>query len=209
MLLFAHTGIPLAITWLSQKTAAQLKLGALSRQPERVTGGNPGSTAQANLTQATPSHLDYRMLLLGSMLPDILDKPLGVWLMADVLSNGRIFGHTLLIALILFSVGIYLFSRSGRAGLFSLALGYVAHLFLDQMWLQPETLLWPLLGWSFPKGDVSHWVERIAELLMSKPGVYIPEIIGAICLVIFLAYTIRKRKIGHFLRTGRVIRESH
>ena len=169
---------------------------------EQGDGGNPGSPPQANLTQVTRGRLDYRLLLLGSMLPDILDKPLGTWLMADVLSNGRIFGHTLLFSLILLGVGVYLFAGYRRAGILSLALGSLAHLGLDQMWLQAETLLWPLFGWSFPKGDVSQWLEGIVRSLFSKPGVYIPELIGVFCLAVFFADTIRRRKLRHFLRTG-------
>jgi membrane-bound metal-dependent hydrolase YbcI (DUF457 family) len=202
MLLFAHTGIPLVVTWLSQKTAGQLRLGVLSRQPEQGAEGNPKPLAQADKTQGTRSRLDYRLLLLGSMLPDILDKPMGTWLMADVFGNGRIFGHTLLLALILLGIGVYLFARSRRVGIFSLALGCIAHLCLDQMWLQPQTLLWPLLGWSFPKGDVSHWLEGLIRALVSEPGVYIPELIGALGLAIFFTETIRRRKLQDFLRTG-------
>ena len=142
------------------------------------------------------------MLLVGSMLPDILDKPIGTWLMADIFGNGRIFGHTLLFSLILLGVGVYLFAGSRRAGILSLALGSLAHLGLDQMWLQAETLLWPLFGWSFPKGDVSQWLEGIVRSLFSKPGVYIPELIGVFCLAVFFADTIRRRKLRNFLRTG-------
>ena len=202
MLLFAHTGIPLAVTWLSQKTVDQFRLRGLSRQPEQSAEGDSSSTAQTNLTQTDRSHLDYRLLLLGSMLPDILDKPLGTWLMADVFSNGHIFGHTLLFSLILLGVGVYLFARFRRTGLLSLALGGIAHLCLDQGWLRPETLLWPLFGWGFPKVGVSHWLERLLRALVSEPGVYIPELIGALCLAIFFAETIRQRKLRDFLRTG-------
>ena len=201
MLLFGHTGIPLAVIWISQKTASQFRFGGSSRLLEQGAAGNPDSPPQANLTQVTRG-LDYRLLLVGSMLPDILDKPLGTWLMADVLSNGRIFGHTLLFSLILLGVGVYLFAGSRRAGILSLALGSLAHLGLDQMWLQAETLLWPLFGWSFPKGDVSQWLEGIVRSLFSKPGVYIPELIGVFCLAVFFADTIRRRKLRHFLRTG-------
>lgn len=202
MLIFGHTGIPLAVAWLSQKTATQLRFGAVSRQPEQDAGRNPGFTTQASLAKTANSGLDYRLLLMGSMLPDILDKPLGTWLMADFFGNGRIFGHTLLFALVLLGVGVYLFARSRRVGILSLALGYFAHLSLDQIWLQPETLLWPLLGWSFPKRDVSHWLEGIVRSLVTKPGVYIPELIGAFCLAIFFTETIRRRKLRDFLRTG-------
>lgn len=203
MLLFGHTGIPLAVIWISQKTAFQFRFGDSGRLQEQRAGGNPDSPPQTNLTQVTRG-LDYRMLLVGSMLPDILDKPLGTWLMADIFGNGRIFGHTLLFSLILLGVGVYLFAGSRRAGILSLALGSLAHLGLDQMWLQAETLLWPLFGWSFPKGDVSQWLEKIVRSLVSKPGVYIPELIGAFCLAVFFADTIRRRKLRHFLRTGQV-----
>jgi len=84
----------------------------------------------------------------------------------------------------------------------SLALGCIAHLSLDQMWLQPQILLWPLFGWSFPKGDVSHWLEGVIRTLVSEPGVYTPELIGALCLAIFFGETIRRRKLQDFLRTG-------
>lgn len=44
--------------------------------------------------------LDYRLLVLASMLPDIIDKPLGQVFLKDTFNYGRIYGHTLVFVLI-------------------------------------------------------------------------------------------------------------
>jgi hypothetical protein len=58
-------------------------------------------------------------------------------------------------------------------------------LYLDEMWLSPRTLLWPLYGWTFEKTDVSHWLKDLLIWLRTDPSVYIPEIIGALFLGAF------------------------
>jgi len=90
-------------------------------------------------------------LALGALGPDLVDKPLS--LLAEPLSNGRTFGHTLASALFLLLVGgLARRGRRARAPLL-LALGWASHLVLDRMWNRPETLFWPLLGASFPRGE--------------------------------------------------------
>ncbi|MBI4294753.1 MAG: metal-dependent hydrolase [Chloroflexi bacterium] len=148
------------------------------------------------------TRLDYRLILLGSMLPDIIDKPLGVWLLRDVISNGRVFGHTLLLALLLTTAGIYLFARWGRTGLLWLSFGSIAHLYLDQMWRNPRTLLWPLYGGGFEKMDLSGLMEGMVTALWTKPHIYIPEIAGAIVLGAFFFNLARRRRLVSFLKTG-------
>ena len=49
---------------------------------------------------------DLAFVLLGSMLPDIIDKPLGTILFGTP-AMGRIFAHTLLFLLLLAAVAIY------------------------------------------------------------------------------------------------------
>jgi hypothetical protein len=48
--------------------------------------------------------MDYRLIIIGSLLPDIIDKPVGMILLP--LNNGRVFGHTLLFILILLLIGL-------------------------------------------------------------------------------------------------------
>lgn len=43
------------------------------------------------------------------MLPDLIDKPLGVFLFTDTFSNGRIITHALLVPLLTYGVGIALY----------------------------------------------------------------------------------------------------
>ena len=85
-----------------------------------------------------------------------------------------------------------------------LALGTLAHLILDQMWLNPRTLLWPLYGLSFERGIVEGWLPRILILMVTDPRVYLTEIIGALLLAAFFWYIIRHGKLASFLRSGRV-----
>ncbi len=147
--------------------------------------------------------LDYRLLLVGSVLPDIIDKPLGMWLLLESLSSGRIFGHTLLFAGLLVGVGMYLYLRHRRVGALSLALGTVAHLILDKMWRTPTTFLWPLYGWGFPKDDIEGWMPGMFESLLTESTAYVPEIIGAALLTLFLGRIIWYRRLTCFLRNGR------
>nr|WP_292468287.1 metal-dependent hydrolase [Methanolobus sp.] len=47
------------------------------------------------LMPAIKPHIKYRYVAFGSLLPDIIDKPIGRFLFADSIANGRIFAHTL------------------------------------------------------------------------------------------------------------------
>ncbi len=200
MLLFAHTGITVGLTWLAQESAA--RIGALSirrnaKLPAEQRGVDPP-------VEKTMPGLDYRLLLVGSMLPDIIDKPLGIWLMRESLSNGRIFSHTLLFAGLLLGVGLYLCLMRRRVGVLCLALGTLVHLILDEMWLTPSTLLWPLYGLSFERVAIEGWLSRILDSLVTEPAVYLPEIIGAILLAVFFWELIRHSRLTIFIRSGRV-----
>jgi len=124
MLLLAHVGIPAGIIWLSQKTIARAKLkrankNAVSAVQGTIEAAYPGPP----VTRGFSFQLDYRLLMLGSMLPDIIDKPLGLWLLVDVFSNGRIFAHSLLFTTLLVAAGIYLCVRGGRCGVLYVSFG--------------------------------------------------------------------------------------
>lgn len=118
--------------------------------------------------------IDPRFLSLGALLPDIVDKPVGLFIYGSM-GHGRIFAHTLLFVLVL--ILISLASRDPRAA--SLSTGVLAHLFLDAVWLSPAILLWPLLG-PFPPADPMDTLSYIQMLLMGlkRPDVLIPECAG-------------------------------
>ena len=100
--------------------------------------------------------MDLRMLVLGALLPDLIDTPIGLFFY-DRLHGGRLFTHSLLLAVIVMVV-VVATTRRGRPRKMwmPLAIGLLLHALLDAMWLDPETLWWPLLGWGFsPAGPAT------------------------------------------------------
>ena len=120
------------------------------------------------------SRLDLLFLALGSILPDIIDKPLGL-LVFGTPNMGRTFAHTLLFLLILGAISLRL--RDIR--LASLTWGVLVHLILDSMWSSPVILLWPLLG-GFPPAPYLDTLSYLQILLsgLEKPEILIPELLG-------------------------------
>jgi hypothetical protein len=57
--------------------------------------------------------IDPKYLVIGALLPDLIDKPLGRVIFASTIANGRIIGHTLLFALLIFLMGLYLYEKRG------------------------------------------------------------------------------------------------
>jgi membrane-bound metal-dependent hydrolase YbcI (DUF457 family) len=85
---------------------------------------------------------------LGSILPDLIDKPIGILLFPNVFGTGTIFGHTLLAVILVLFIGILVYTRYPRAGflLLAVAAGIFTHQLLDAMWLHPINWFWPALG---------------------------------------------------------------
>jgi hypothetical protein len=139
-------------------------------------------------------NVDLLFLAIGSMLPDIIDKPLG-WMIYGTPNMGRIFAHTLLFLLILAALAGY----SKKAKVFSLALGVFIHLILDFMWFSPVILLWPLLG-DFPPAHYADPLSYVEMLLgaLRKPIILIPECLGLAYLIYFAAE--RKPNIEEYYR---------
>src|SRR5262249_45802746 len=109
--------------------------------------------------------LKRRDVLIGTLLPDLIDKPLyySLWLATGkrgaelgLVSGTRTFGHTAILLLLLVVGSIFRKSKL----LAALALGTATHLFLDNLadhFLPPgrdpsalQAMTWPLLSWNFP-----------------------------------------------------------
>ena len=121
-------------------------------------------------------------LLLGAILPDLVDKPLG--LLAGN-GYGRLYAHTLVAALGLAALAWAL----RRPAVTALALGVPAHLALDRLWEVPEVLLWPLLG-AFPQET---WTVGDYLALAQRSGYVIGfELVGAAALALTFAWWTRR-----------------
>ena len=214
MLIFGHAGITLG-AGLLVNTA--LRKGYTRCSGEGKAGTPPRSSLESEPAQNALSsdrvwqltslgnRIDTRVLLIGSLLPDIIDKPIGQFFFRDIFSNGRIFCHTLLFLLLITLIGIYLYRSLGKTWLLTLSSGTFTHLIFDQMWLTPQTLLWPLYGFAFEKLDLTVWTQNIFYALYTDPAVYVPELLGIVILVWFGLVLVRTRKLHCFIKSGQVM----
>src|SRR5215218_6160118 len=132
---------------------------------------------------------DHRLVMVGALLPDVVDAPTG----------GRWIGHTLLASVVTL-FGVMLLTRGRRnlrRHLIALPIGMLLHLVLDGMWTDRETFWWPLFGASLPDRPLPS-VER-------GIGNFVLEVIGFGILV----WAWRRFRMGdrenlrRFLTTGR------
>ncbi len=208
MLAFAHAGIAAGAAVLFEIVSAKKKWlyqkpGLLSEKEEKRGTDSP---IRNSVSIDGRFRIDYRAVILGSLLPDIIDKP--IWLLTEgtLFVSGRSYGHSLLFSLLLFIAGLILLRRR-KAGLLTLSLAGFSHLLLDEMWRVPVTLWWPLLG-AFRDDSPDGWLPGMFQPLLARPLNYLPEIIEEILglvVVLYLMYRLMGRKgIKRFITTGNI-----
>ena len=189
MLLLGHAGITLG--------AAALAASAVSHR-------NTSELQKASFFAPLTRYVDIRLLIIGSLLPDIIDKPIGEFIFRGTFHNGRIFAHTLLFLILITVAGYYLYKRHKKLWLLTLAASAFMHVALDEMWQVPGTLFWPLLGFHFARYELANWLANILKALLSNPYVYISEAIGLAIVIWFGVWVISQKKVGAFLRHGKI-----
>jgi len=148
--------------------------------------------------------IDYRVVMIGAMLPDIIDKPIGAYFFRSTFHNSRIFSHSLVFSIALMILGSYYFYRRKNNHVFILGVCSLIHQTLDSMWLYPGILYWPAYGWKFPTRPEGQWLESSLAKLLTDPYVYVPEIIGAVIIAYYVIRVITKETIKEFLKYGRL-----
>jgi membrane-bound metal-dependent hydrolase YbcI (DUF457 family) len=126
--------------------------------------------------------MDLRFLLVGGIVADVVDTPIGL-VGYERLAAVRLGTHSLLVASLVM-VAVVLATRRGRPRRrwMALAVGMLAHLVLDAMWADQETLLWPFLGWEFtPAGPVD--VGAYLRAILTDPVMWAGELVGLAYLV--------------------------
>lgn len=119
--------------------------------------------------------IDYRLILLGAILPDLIDKPLAFVLNLDT----RLWAHTLL-----FLFGTLAASLVPRwAALRLVGFGVATHLLLDEIWNEPAIAWYPAFGWEFPTQPFT--VDGWLESLLHDPWIQAGEIFGLAILMAF------------------------
>lgn len=208
MLLFGHVGITLVSAALGFGLKDKLRPAATEDglKDSSPTGDSHSSNkrlgSSASFFRSLANRMDIRFLLTGSMLPDIIDKPIGIYLLRETFSNGRIFSHTLLFLVLVTVVGLMIKRYSGKTWGLALSIGTLLHLILDQMWQTPKTIFWPLFGIAFERIETTYWLGNIFYALLKKPDVYVPEIIGFVVFVWFVCELLHHGAIVGFLKKG-------
>ena len=146
--------------------------------------------------------IDYRAVLLGSMLPDIFDKPTWLFAFGDLFPTGRGYAHSLLFNLVLL-IGALVFFKRRKSWRLTVSLSSFIHLLLDQIWNDPVVLLWPLLG-RLPESETAGWYSYIIKTLFSDPSVYIPEIVGFAVLLVLASRLVVRKELTTFTKTGAI-----
>jgi len=211
MLVFGHAGITLGAAVILARVLRNSRLSNITKKditessprPSQVIptpNGFPGH--KVSWLNSMVNHTDTRLLLIGSLLPDIIDKPLGWFFLRETFSNGRIFCHTLLLLILVTVAGLYFYRHHGKTWLLAFSFGTLTHLMFDQMWYAPHTLLWPVLGISFERSDITRWVENTTHNLLADPAVFVPELVGAAILVWFVLGLVFKRRLSAFIKYG-------
>lgn len=205
MKLFGHVGLTLAAAYAADRAVRSrlVRSPSAQRSGAQAPGGD-ASMAPEKTAGPTPLHLDFRLVILGSLLPDLIDKPLGLWLAPELVNHGlRSFGHTVIVALAFLAVALLISRSRRRPSMAALAASSAGHLVLDQMWRQPAIALWPGLGWAFPEkaatlSDLPSSLFRGLLLFYREP----PELAGAAVILLFLVVLWRSRAFLRFLRSG-------
>jgi membrane-bound metal-dependent hydrolase YbcI (DUF457 family) len=119
--------------------------------------------------------------MLGALLPDLVDKPLGIFLLGAHFGTGRIYCHTLAFLLLLLALGAVVCARYRKPALLAVGVGVATHQLLDFMWTQPRAWFYPLFG-AFRPINTEGWFLRELLLELGDPV----EWVSAAALVVLL-----------------------
>lgn len=150
--------------------------------------------------------VDIRFLVVGTIIADLVDMPIGTVILADRFSTGELWFHSLIVPTV-YMVAVLLFTRRGRTrrAFMALGVGWLFHLLLDGMWTDQNVFLWPFFGVEIPPGESPYW-PLAWERAMSDPWRWIEEALGIgylIWLWLALGLSDRQRRVLT-IQTGRL-----
>jgi membrane-bound metal-dependent hydrolase YbcI (DUF457 family) len=138
--------------------------------------------------------VDYRLVMVGAVLPDLLDGPFG----------GPRVMHTLLASVVLLLVVMVATGhrRARRRQLLALPIGTFLHLLLDGMWTRSHLFWWPFLG--------RHLTDRRLPSFDRPVGLIVAEELIGAALLLWLVRRFRlvdPDRRATFVRTGHLGRD--
>jgi inner membrane protein len=174
-----HITIACATVWAGSRL-----IGSAHRPPRATTnGGTPDGLV------ATP--IDYRLVALGSLLPDMADRTMRAISRRKWSRDQHLIGHTLLLNAPVVIAGIGLARRHRDARLLAVGAAAATHLLVDPVVRSPGNLFWPLLGLSFP-----------ASRGLSRPLTVLTQIAAALAVFATLFTLQRRGRLNDFIAKG-------
>jgi hypothetical protein len=126
--------------------------------------------------------IDFRFILVGAVLPDVVDAAMGLLLHGD--GSTRRWAHSLTAVIVLAVVVILGSKGERRLAIFGLPVGWLLHLVGDAMWNEPRTFLWPLFGTGFD-GATEPWSLALFTRPLAHLGLWGMELAGLAVLAWF------------------------
>jgi inner membrane protein len=148
--------------------------------------------------------IDYRFVILGAILPDLVDKPIVSFFTNSVGRGERFIGHTLAFSIGVLLIGVINLVLRKRTSLLILGVGSLIHTLLDLMWVFPKTYLFPIYGFNIPMILDPGKIPLYAKLYFSIYSYLFWEIVG---LFIIYKYCFKKMKLRgllEFITKGRL-----
>jgi inner membrane protein len=210
MFIFGHVGITIGAATAVNAAVFKLQCAHKKQQTEylntltanKIRGKKVSISTRLGLDSLS-RFLDIRLLMIGALVPDIIDKPLSFF----GFGSGRSITHTLIIFLIVLLIALFLYASKKKTGLLAISFGIFTHLILDSMWATPQTLFWPFQGWAFPAahqkigfGQIGVWWNT----LLTNPRLDVSESIGFLIVAIFIGILVYESKFKKFVITGKI-----
>ena len=203
MNVFGHVGLTLAVAYTAERLFRERVARRRSSDALETEAAAEGPSPRRGSALLS---VDYRMVMVGSLLVDVVDKPLGLWLAPELVNgNTRSIGHSAIFAALFLAGSLAALRWGWDRRWLVLASASSGHLLLDEMWGQPETVLWPVLGWAFPEGAASFFdwsasnVRDVWEFY-TNPG----ELVGFVAILLFATRVSRPQTFLRFLKSGAV-----
>lgn len=147
------------------------------------------------------SRIDYRWILIGAVVPDMIDGILSTLVYSG--DSGRGAAHSLLAPALVALVILLTTRGTVRLSLMGLAVGWVLHLVGDGMWAAPKTFLWPAFGTEFADTPVEPYSRDLFTHPFDHLATWGGELLGLAALV----YLAAAFELGNGTRRKRFFRD--
>ncbi len=128
--------------------------------------------------------------VIGSALPDLIDKPVGYILLPGI-GYGRFFFHNFFVFIAFLAAGFVLFKYRKTPIILAVALGLLSHQILDSMWIEWVNWFYPFFGpLKTTGGPGISYLFELATLDLYNPSEWF---IAAACSAGVILYLFRNR----------------